>query len=406
MKKEFLPRFILILTTLMIWTAAKPAQATHVTVFVNATYVNYSPGDPDAEASNIEDAAASFGHTVSSFIEITGADFTAALTDQEVLIIPDLEFGDLAPDLSPEAITAINAFVTGGGRLVIANSDNGPNATAFLNTVFGFSLAEDDVNTGVPSTITSAAAGTIFEGQAANLPGNNATMAFNNLPPGGISIYNTAFGASMIYIIPVGAGEVVYLGYDWFQSDPPNAGQQDGGWTNILAAALADTDLSVVKTGTPNPVVMGDVITFTLTVANNGPNDAIGVELTDALPAELAFVSANPSQGSCSGTTMIVCALGILANGSSATFTLVATAVTVGTFDNTAVVSSQTYEVDGANNQDTETVTVNPVPILLNLSGDGCSLNPAAMPLGKFWLLGWPFIIIPLVWARRRLAKL
>ena len=42
---------------------------------------------------------------------------------------------------------------------------------------------------------------------------------------------------------------------------------------------------------------MGDTITYTVTLSNNGPNTATGVQVTDLLPAGLSFVSATPSQG-------------------------------------------------------------------------------------------------------------
>ena len=45
--------------------------------------------------------------------------------------------------------------------------------------------------------------------------------------------------------------------------------------------------------------------------------------MTDPLPAGTTFVSVAPSQGSCSGTTTVTCDLGTLADGVSATITLV-----------------------------------------------------------------------------------
>ena len=37
----------------------------------------------------------------------------------------------------------------------------------------------------------------------------------------------------------VGNGEIVFLGWDWFNSDPPNAGQ-NGGWQGVLGRALTE----------------------------------------------------------------------------------------------------------------------------------------------------------------------
>ena len=43
-------------------------------------------------------------------------------------------------------------------------------------------------------------------------------------------------------------------------------------------------------------------MTFTVTLTNNGPDTATGVQVTDLLPAGLSFVSATPSQGSYDST--------------------------------------------------------------------------------------------------------
>jgi uncharacterized repeat protein (TIGR01451 family) len=40
-----------------------------------------------------------------------------------------------------------------------------------------------------------------------------------------------------------------------------------------------------VKTASPNPVVSGDVVTYTLVVSNNGPSAASNVLLTDTVGA-------------------------------------------------------------------------------------------------------------------------
>src|SRR5262249_729096 len=46
----------------------------------------------------------------------------------------------------------------------------------------------------------------------------------------------------------------------------------------------------------PTPHV-GDTVTFTVTLTNNGPDAASGVTLVDALPTGLTFLEATPSQG-------------------------------------------------------------------------------------------------------------
>src|SRR5262249_7125362 len=64
-----------------------------------------------------------------------------------------------------------------------------------------------------------------------------------------------------------------------------------------VTAANASADLAVTKTDTPDPVVAGQSLTYTISVTNNGPSDAEGVTLTDNFPPGLTFQGANASQG-------------------------------------------------------------------------------------------------------------
>jgi uncharacterized repeat protein (TIGR01451 family) len=56
-------------------------------------------------------------------------------------------------------------------------------------------------------------------------------------------------------------------------------------------------DLSVSQVANPSPVVEGNQLTYTITVKNNGPDNATGVTLTDMLPTGASYVSSTTSQG-------------------------------------------------------------------------------------------------------------
>jgi uncharacterized repeat protein (TIGR01451 family) len=89
-------------------------------------------------------------------------------------------------------------------------------------------------------------------------------------------------------------------------------------------AQVSGADISVTKSDSPDPVAVGADLTYTITVRNDGPLDAPGVVVTDALILTVDFVSATPSQGSCSEVALVVtCNLGTVANGATATVTLV-----------------------------------------------------------------------------------
>ena len=63
-------------------------------------------------------------------------------------------------------------------------------------------------------------------------------------------------------------------------------------------------------------------ITYTLTVANAGPNDATGVAVSDAVPTGFVFVSADPSCTFDAGTASVTCTVGDLANAASTDVTI------------------------------------------------------------------------------------
>lgn len=90
-------------------------------------------------------------------------------------------------------------------------------------------------------------------------------------------------------------------------------------------------------------------------VRNNGVGTAVGVQISDSLPAGLELVSSSASQGSCSGTS---CSIGTVAEGGLATMTLRAKATSVGTLVNTASVSASVSDPVPGNGTDSATVVV------------------------------------------------
>jgi len=59
--------------------------------------------------------------------------------------------------------------------------------------------------------------------------------------------------------------------------------------------ALPEADLAVSKADEADPVLVGENVTYTVTVSNNGPDTAENVVLTDDLPTGVNFVSAAPA---------------------------------------------------------------------------------------------------------------
>jgi len=126
--------------------------------------------------------------------------------------------------------------------------------------------------------------------------------------------------------------------------------------------AAAQSDLRVLKGG-PDTVVPGNNVTYTITVANDGPDAAAAVDFSDNIPNGLTFVSLTPSTPgifTCSTPSVgsggaISCSAVNFANGGSVQFTLVLnvpaeTAEGV-TFNNIATVAvTEGTDNNGGNN--------------------------------------------------------
>jgi uncharacterized repeat protein (TIGR01451 family) len=136
------------------------------------------------------------------------------------------------------------------------------------------------------------------------------------------------------------------------------------------------------------PFTVGGQITYTLTVANAGPDTAMAATATDALPAGLVFVSASATGGgSCTGTTTVVCSWTTLTSGASVTATITVTATAAGHIVNTATAASQTDDPSSANNSGSAAVDVAPAnqpPVCGGVTADPSSLWP---PNHKFVLV-------------------
>jgi uncharacterized repeat protein (TIGR01451 family) len=140
-------------------------------------------------------------------------------------------------------------------------------------------------------------------------------------------------------------------------ADPHPANNSASAETTVDPAA----DLSLAIADSPDPVLAGQLLTYTLTAENAGPSTATAVELTDTLPAGLTFDSATPSQGTCSESAgTVTCTLGAIGASTDATVEIEVRRSQPGTIANLAEVTSGVHDPDSANNSASAQTTVDP----------------------------------------------
>ena len=159
------------------------------------------------------------------------------------------------------------------------------------------------------------------------------------------------------------------------------ADQEDpiaGNGSASAAVTVSSTDLAVSKDVDYRSPNVGDPVTFTVTLTNNGTNPATGVAVTDSLPAGLTFGSVVADSGSYDQASGLW-TVGTLAGGAVATLQVTAT-VDAGTAGSTIVNRARVSASDLAdpnpgNNTATADLTVASTDLQLAKVVDNLSPN-------------------------------
>ena len=240
---------------------------------------------------------------------------------------------------------------------------SGPDASGHTTFLLTLSNAGPSPSAGVRVT-DHPPTGAVFVSAAAQtsatldgtFDGPTNVWTVPDLAPGGQAqmnvVYNTSAAPGVNY------AQVTASTVDDPDSQPNTPALSD---TNLpdqddeaSATAPAISDVSVTNSVTTAPTFVGDLVTFTVTARNDGPNGTTGVAVTDRLPAGLTYVGSTPSVGTSYDPTTGVWAIGGLASGDSVTLTITARVMTPGPLSTTAeLTSSVVPDVDSTpNNQD------------------------------------------------------
>jgi uncharacterized repeat protein (TIGR01451 family) len=203
-------------------------------------------------------------------------------------------------------------------------------------------------------------------GAPGNYTQNGQTIIYHlgSLSPGtGVTIANVALAvASGLQTNIITAG----VPFATFNIDNNSA-------TAITAVSLPLADLAAGISVTPNPAVLGGNVTYSMSVTNLGPSNAVSTLGAFSL-ADLILVSVAPSQGSYTvNNNTVQCALGTVAPGNIAVVVITAAPEIIGTLSNTWSVSTGSLDTNAANNSAAAVVPVSyAAPLIL---ADGATLQ-------------------------------
>ena len=210
-----------------------------------------------------------------------------------------------------------------------------------------------DITPGLPGQVTDSNGQT----PAVAVTAGSYSVKEVNVPSGFTALGGSCSGATnngtasgtMVSGITVGTNDIVSCTF--FNQPSPSGGS---------TSTPSSTDVSILKTvDKPKPNI-GDTVTFTTVVKNNGPDTATGVVATDPLPAGLTFVSSTSTVGSYNASTSSW-SIGGLLNGKQATTTITAivnSGTAARTITNTATVTSTSLDSNSNNNSSSASIIV------------------------------------------------
>jgi uncharacterized repeat protein (TIGR01451 family) len=266
----------------------------------------------------------------------TPAHGTLSGTGPTFTYTPDLNY--IGPDsftFSATQGSLTSAFAT--VSITVTAVNDAPTATAkTVNTPQGVSIpivltGTDPENSPLTFSIVSNPTTGTLSGTAPNVTYNPPPNGFT-----GTATFTFRVNDGALFSAPATVSVIV---------GPPPANSAD------VTLTLADA---------PDPAAVGNSITYTANLHNNGPAAATGVALSLSYPSsDLLLQSVVPSQGTCTSGNTINCSIGNIANGGNASVTVTLKAFNhAGTFTVSGTASGTLLDYNTANNAASATTTV------------------------------------------------
>lgn len=236
------------------------------------------------------------------------------------------------------------SILLGDGMGGLSPTTNYPSSNSFSsNSARAIALATGDFNRDGEVDIAVANYGSITDDNVAILRGDG-TGAFS--PP---------------HIIDTGKDARFIVAEDFNGDGKPDlviANFMNDSIQTLFNNAASTSELSITKTDSPDPLLVGQNVTYTSIVTNNGLSPDTGVVAVDQLPPGMTFISASSTVGSCVRASRIVtCNIGILADGASATIQITVRPNAPGEFSNRINVRGDNCDLNAENNEAFEVTT-------------------------------------------------
>ena len=301
-----------------------------------------------------------------NFAEITGTD----QIDPDSDVNSDATVDDLGDGIADDDETSFQIQV-GIADLELIKSVS--NVDANVGDVITFTLQINNAGPNVATGVSLADIVPIGYSNIANIS-NSGTQTGNTINWTNLTV--PLSGLTITYDATVNAptledGEyrntAEITGSDQFDpnSTPNNDdGDQSENDESSISINTPTTDISVVKTVDNAEPAIGDMITFTITVSNEGSLDATTVEISEALPTGYEYVSSVATSGTYDEVAG-VWSIPSVASGSLDILEIEVKVLDINNYVNTASLQSLD-QIDGNPNNDSNSATISPICLTIH----------------------------------------
>ena len=129
--------------------------------------------------------------------------------------------------------------------------------------------------------------------------------------------------------------------------------------STLIGEFVPLADLVIIKSDSPDPVLVDATLTYVLFVSNAGPDPATDVTITDTLPTSVDFISVTNGCPAPIGN-LFTCNIGDLDVGEFTQVTILVKPTESGTILNVAQVAANEHDPNSSNNISPQTTTVQP----------------------------------------------
>ena len=166
---------------------------------------------------------------------------------------------------------------------------------------------------GVTGTLNSTPGTTfrieLFANTACDASGNGEGATFL----GATAVATDGAGNATIPLFAAAAGQVV-------TATATDSSNNTSEFSTCVQVAAASAELAIVTaTDSPDPVILGTPLNYSITLTNNGPSQATDARLSFVWNQAVIIDAATPSQGTCEMTPLLVCSFGTVADDASVT---------------------------------------------------------------------------------------